>query len=370
MQSFNLWKNLKRHIQEKHDKTRKFACTYCSFETKRNHDLQGHVERKHSRALDFIRPWLDEIVALAMKSCGREDSGVNEISPELIDSNIVEDDQVGIEESDDELSDESADNAVLEDTGMSTASTTTITKPLSIYPAVQRQLDNMAELRAHYLLAFGEEIREKELKEIEEKKRKEKRKAMRKERLYEKCEPTRRSSRLEDKRVYVGSVGTGTGEFEANSGIVRENGTAEVDVLNVEECCSENANPDISSCASDTTVEAGSMVDAPVYDHDSIQFESPADIPDNAKFCCLPCGLSFRDTGNLRRHVDLMHTVRKKAMACPRTWCSMEFFIRSEMLTHKISCLKVCSKCQKSFKWIGNYESHLRNHVALERRMV
>ena len=229
MQSFNLWKNLKRHIQEKHDKTRQYICSYCSFKTKRNHDLKGHVERKHGKALRFIRSLLTDVVEQASKSCFGEDNEVYEESNELCGSSILDNESVDIDESEDLVSNASADETVIDNTGISSAAS--YLKPFSIYPAVQRQLDNMAELRAQFQLVFADEIRDKELRQIQKRKRNEKRKVERKARLHEKCEPTRRSNRIEERS----SGKSTTVGLEADSGFVMEIRPDVVDVLNVQD---------------------------------------------------------------------------------------------------------------------------------------
>ena len=61
------------------------------------------------------------------------------------------------------------------------------------------------------------------------------------------------------------------------------------------------------------------------------------------KYVCRPCGMSFRGTYNLRRHVKLVHEARSIPVPCARTWCKMEFNNLAEMVSHKEICLKSLS---------------------------
>ena len=89
------------------------------------------------------------------------------------------------------------------------------------------------------------------------------------------------------------------------------------------------------------------------------------------KFGCQSCEMSFRDTGNLRRHVKLVHTARVVPVKCPRYWCNAEFYILAEMTSHKENCLKVCPypDCLKQFSKQKHFEAHQRAHLILARRM-
>ena len=78
----------------------------------------------------------------------------------------------------------------------------------------------------------------------------------------------------------------------------------------------------------------------------------------------------LRTNGNLKRHVKLIHTVRKKAVKCPRPWCPMEFSILAELISHKEGCLKVCPACSKTFKRQDKFLGHLRAHKVQDARMV
>ena len=91
----------------------------------------------------------------------------------------------------------------------------------------------------------------------------------------------------------------------------------------------------------------------------------------SSKFGCLPCGLSFRDTGNLRRHVRLVHEQREIAVQCPRTWCKEEFSILAEMIKHKEVCKLACPQagCLKFFTKESLFAAHQRAHVTMSRRM-
>ena len=90
------------------------------------------------------------------------------------------------------------------------------------------------------------------------------------------------------------------------------------------------------------------------------------------KFGCIPCGMSFRDSGNLKRHVSLVHQVRGTPVKCPRSWCEEEFFILVDMLRHKENCLKKClyPDCIKEFKKQSRFDAHQRAQLVMTRRMI
>ena len=90
------------------------------------------------------------------------------------------------------------------------------------------------------------------------------------------------------------------------------------------------------------------------------------------KHGCLPCGLTFRDSSNLRRHVQLVHTRRSEPIPCPRSWCEAKFDILAEMRQHKVNCMRVCpyEGCMKSFIRPEKFAAHLRSHSAMARRMT
>ena len=89
------------------------------------------------------------------------------------------------------------------------------------------------------------------------------------------------------------------------------------------------------------------------------------------KFGCTSCDMSFRDTGNLRRHVKLVHTARVVPVKCPRFWCNAEFNILAKMMSHKENCLKVCPypDCLKQFSKQKHFDAHQRAHLIMARRM-
>ena len=78
----------------------------------------------------------------------------------------------------------------------------------------------------------------------------------------------------------------------------------------------------------------------------------------------------FRDPRNLKRHVKLIHCVRRKAQKCPRPWCDLEFSIVAELVEHKAGCLKVCPTCSKSFTRRDKFAGHMRAHRTMSFRMI
>ena len=106
--------------------------------------------------------------------------------------------------------------------------------------------------------------------------------------------------------------------------------------------------------------------------------EGPGEANDGAyedhnlgKHGCLPCGLTFRDSSNLKRHVQLVHTRRSEPIHCPRSWCKEEFDVLAEMRQHKVNCMMVCpyEGCMKRFIRPEKFAAHQRSHSALARRM-
>ena len=89
------------------------------------------------------------------------------------------------------------------------------------------------------------------------------------------------------------------------------------------------------------------------------------------KYGCVPCGMKFRDRGNLKRHVKQMHEVRSTPVICPRTWCQAEFSILANMMKHKETCFLVCPYpgCQKTFRMESRFSAHQRAHLVMTRRM-
>ena len=92
----------------------------------------------------------------------------------------------------------------------------------------------------------------------------------------------------------------------------------------------------------------------------------------NGRFGCVPCGLSFRDTGNMRRHVRLLHEPRKDPVTCPRIGCKAVFSIMADMLKHKDICVMTCPYpgCVKTFKKKVKFDSHQRGHKIFADRMM
>ena len=43
------------------------------------------------------------------------------------------------------------------------------------------------------------------------------------------------------------------------------------------------------------------------------------------RFACIPCRKSFRDAGNLKRHVESLHEARDELFKCSRSWCVKAF---------------------------------------------
>ena len=95
-------------------------------------------------------------------------------------------------------------------------------------------------------------------------------------------------------------------------------------------------------------------------------------VGDIGKFACLPCGQTFRDTANLRRHVRLVHEARSVPVRCPRTWCEEEFAILIEMHQHSQTCFLICphAGCSKKFRKQNLFDAHQRSHQAMSRRMA
>ena len=96
------------------------------------------------------------------------------------------------------------------------------------------------------------------------------------------------------------------------------------------------------------------------------------DHQDLGKHGCIPCELRFRDAGNLKRHVDLVHMARLDPIPCPRPWCEAKFLILAEMNKHKVDCVLVCpySDCMKRFIRSDKFAGHQRAHKVMAKRMA
>ena len=92
-------------------------------------------------------------------------------------------------------------------------------------------------------------------------------------------------------------------------------------------------------------------------------------VGDLGKHGCPPCGLKFRDSYNLKRHVQFVHGARQEPISCPRPWCEERFDVLAEMKEHLVTCLMVCPTCMKTFVRSDKYAAHQRAHVRLARRM-
>ena len=155
----------------------------------------------------------------------------------------------------------------------------------------------------------------------------------------------------------------------------------ELDVVNVEELDAENGGDDLdieSDLVGDgqSVVEQMDATDSGVID-DQSEVEQVRDVGDQdqsglGKFGCIPCGMRFRDGGNLKRHVTLVHQIRTTPVKCPRAWCKEEFTILVDMLRHKENCLMMCPypDCSKKFKKRSRFDGHQRAHLVMTRRMV
>ena len=66
----------------------------------------------------------------------------------------------------------------------------------------------------------------------------------------------------------------------------------------------------------------------------------------------------------------LVHSARSKAIKCPRPWCELEFTILADMVKHRVGCLKVCPTCSKTFQRSDKFNSHMRAHKIMEKRML
>ena len=100
--------------------------------------------------------------------------------------------------------------------------------------------------------------------------------------------------------------------------------------------------------------------------------DQSGDHQDLGKHGCISCGLGFRDSGNLKRHVDLVHMARLDPVPCPRPWCEAKFLVLAEMKQHKVDCVLVCpySDCMKRFIRSDKFAGHQRAHKVMAMRMA
>ena len=176
--------------------------------------------------------------------------------------------------------------------------------------------------------------------------------------------PSRRSS-----RGGVGRVeGCLTSQLSDGVEVVEDIIEREVDYID-DGCAAseEDDNHEMVPSDPDFEARAGGVEGA----HEHVQMDGDG-VDNNGKFGCLPCGLAFRDTGNLRRHVRLVHEARSVPVRCPRTWCEEEFSILIEMRHHSKTCFLFCpyAGCSKKFRKQNLFDAHQRSHQVMARRMA
>ena len=169
--TMNDWRNYQRHMKESHGNSTLFPCSYCPFKTKRRHDLGGHVKRIHSRGINISCSLLIEILSDVCENVGLC-GGFNLLDEGKV-VNVIEDRVTS--ETDVDVDDMTPENAY--DLASSTGEEDIVSEnqivesdTVTVSPYEQIRIDNMAEIRAMFLIAFPEKAEVKKAPVIKKKK--------------------------------------------------------------------------------------------------------------------------------------------------------------------------------------------------------
>ena len=378
--TFAEWKNFKRHGKEVHEASDLYSCKFCSYTTKRRHDLERHTRAKHKCqkiVASLVYDLVAEVEGSNIDICDYHGQFVND-SVEYIGQ--LEETYEVDQPTDDESAQDvpvSLDNgkyvhdlcdkvliSVLDDvlTSVGKGSHTSDLEQVSESNAEHsdEELFNrpIGEIPDADGLCEYERIRNQNIAEIQAvfwnifPPKSKKSKVVRKKKDVVSSAPTRYSSRLQSRASEVlaqtdsevqnandcdsrsedmmENVGKGDQELDCDS-VVEDEITDGRIIFTTSSSVSEiETEVQVMDCESD--VEKGSLSNQ--SDDEVVQFENLEDEV-SGKYCCLPCGVSFGSNNNLKRHVRLLHQPRKNPVKCPRPWCQMEFRVRDQMIAHK-----------------------------------
>ena len=93
-------------------------------------------------------------------------------------------------------------------------------------------------------------------------------------------------------------------------------------------------------------------------------------IATGGQFSCKVCTYTAGSSGNLTRHHESLHS--ETMVSCPRNYCNQVLPTKFMMLRHLAECFLYCNweNCEKKFKYRKGYESHVRGHRNIARRLV
>ena len=414
--TFNEWRNFKRHGKEVHEVTELYSCCYCNYTTKRRHDLKRHISTKH-KCQRIVASLLNDLVSETVLAVEEFTVETDEVFVQHVSDSVVELSQSEVsigflnnkEDSVMSASDsfEKTDivnelistllndipNAVdrdinLPDLEQSSGVVSELSEPnfdlgeekeenneelpigglpdsdgLYEYERIRNQ--NVAELKAFLLDLFPPKTRKPKVA------------VARKKKDLVSTVATRCSSRLQSRasveEAQFASKFQNAEECESNSDSVSVH--EDEDYMNpCTQSITDNFVVESSSVPTCSTLESTSAIESQDSECDVEDLVESVDLGVNkdvlGKYCCLTCGAAFCSNNNLKRHVKLLHEVRKKPVKCSRPWCRKEYYVLDKMIDHRAKCLKVCEICLKSFKRLDRYSSHMRNHKNEELRML
>ncbi|XP_038212396.1 gastrula zinc finger protein XlCGF57.1-like [Zerene cesonia] len=85
-------------------------------------------------------------------------------------------------------------------------------------------------------------------------------------------------------------------------------------------------------------------------------------------FACDNCDAKFPSKGNLKRHIDVYHSVRERKFTCEK--CGNSFFSKNDIITHiRVHTNETpfaCMYCPKRFKQLTSRNRHQTTHTGLK----
>ncbi|CAK1542864.1 unnamed protein product [Leptosia nina] len=85
-------------------------------------------------------------------------------------------------------------------------------------------------------------------------------------------------------------------------------------------------------------------------------------------FSCDTCNAKFPSKGNLKRHIDVYHSVRERKFTCEK--CGNSFFSKNDIITHiRVHTNEMpfaCTYCPKRFKQLTSRNRHQTIHTGLK----
>ena len=321
--SFSTWRSFKRHRVLKHDtsKSSSLSCQFCAYKSDRADNIARHEKLNHS-------------------SSGMVTSLVLDIVYEALEVTAVEMDNTEKNSGQDQV-----EESVNEE------------REVSDYEKIRNL--RIAEREAEFRRLFPTFDNDVRSLKVAKKARKKKTKSP-------SGLPPRRSSRgLDMTRMFGGREDDPSSQPVDATTVVEDVTETQADHIDHSCAGSEEKDQQVEADSVACVVAVGEGTD------ELVQRECDG-VVGIGKFGCLPCGLTFRDTANLRRHVRLVHEARDFPVKCPRTWCDKEFAVLREMRQHSQNCFLICphAGCTKTFRKENLFAAHQRAHQVMARRMT